>query len=213
MSKLISGTGDTSNPVQDYIGYFEGFVMRQLDATERHKISLENALEQCKNSLILIGTTLHSVRNQLPKLIIKEKVSLPKFRELSLVLRDPRAKDVSKNITRHLKEFMSDESVIELLELNGSDPKIFIYICEDFVRYSATYIDHLEDFGKIRITHSIYGSLMEHAPSYLLTRKKSTILYDNFVKAWDDLKSRKGTTRISSPKDFHAFINKVKKNQ
>jgi hypothetical protein len=210
MAKLIAGSDDTSNPVQDNIQYYEGLVLTQEDAAERHGLTLHEALQSCRYSLILIGTTLFSVRNQLARLKIKEKVERPEFRELSLVMRDVGATDVSINITRHLNEFISDEGIIELLKLNSSNRKFFLFFCKDFLRFSATYIDHLEEYGRIRVTHSIYGSLMEQAPSYLLTRKRGLKLYENYVKAWEDLKARKGTTRIDSVADFEAYRDKFK---
>jgi hypothetical protein len=210
MSSLIVESGDSTNPVQDNIQYYEGLILTQEEAAERHKITLHNALEICRYSLVLIGTTLFSIRNQLALQQVKEKIKRPEFRELSLVMRDVGATDVSTNITRHLNEFISDESILELFENNRKNQKINLYFCEDFLRFSATYIDHLEDFGKIRITHSIYGSLMEHAPSYLLTRKRSLQLYENYVKAWEDLKGRKGTARITNVDEFKLYRDRFK---
>lgn len=210
ISKIIEQSDGSSNPVQENIKYYEGFVLKQDDAAERHKITLPRAIEISKYSLVLIGTTLFSIRSQLAKLKIKEKIKRPEFRELSFVMRDVGATDVSKNIKRNLNDFINDESILELFELNNYSQKLILYFCEDFLRFSATYIDHLENFGKIRITHSIYGSLMEHAPSYLLTRKKSLKIYENYVKAWEDLRNRKGTTRITSVSEFEAYRDRFK---
>jgi len=205
ISALAEGDAKTSNPVQDNIGYYERLVLPQNEATRRHGITLDNALATCQSTLVLIGTTLFSVRNQPARRKIMERVRCPEFRELSLVLRDPGSIDVSLGIRRHLKEFTHDESICELLELNRNDPKIHIYFCRDFLRFSATYIDHEKDFGSIRITHSIYGSLMEHAPSYWLTKRRSPMLHDCYVRAWNDLKDREGTKEIATVEEFVAF--------
>jgi len=103
---------------------------------------------------------------------------------------------------------VKDDDFIDFLELNKGEERFSIYVCDDFVRYSAAYIDHLEENGVIRITHSIYGSFMEEAPSYALTRKKSPKLYKNFVRALEDLKRRAGTHKIVSVADIESYNSK-----
>lgn len=211
MKNILEGPNDSSNPVQDYIGYYEGFVLTQDDAEERHKITLKKAVDMSKYSLILFGTTLHSVVNQSPIKKMKKKLTQPEFKELTFVFRDPRAQHVSKTITDHILKFLNDKKIDELLEYNENEQKVFLYVCADFVRYSATYIDHLEEFGRIRITHSIYGSLMEDAPSYALTRKKGLKIYENYVNAWNDLKKRSSTRKISNVSELQSFRDEIKK--
>jgi hypothetical protein len=210
ISRLVSGSGDSSNPVQDYIGYYDGLVMSQEDATERHKITLHNAFQVSRYTLILFGTTLYSIRSAFSLQQIKEKIQKPEFRELSLVMRDPRARDVRESTSRYLDAFITDENITELFEFNKRGPKVFLYLCQDFIRFSATYIDHSEEFGKIRIAHSIYGSLMENAPSYLLTRKRTPRLYETFIHSWEDLKSRDGTKKIASGAELQSFRQSIK---
>ena len=185
--------------------------MLQIDAVALHGITLDMALKICKHSLILIGTTLESILNQVNIRAIKEKLNESEFKELALVMRDPRASDVSQDIKRRLINFVNSEDIEELVKSNLNN-KLSLYICIDFIRYSATYIDHQYDFGKIMITHSIYGSLMQEAPSYFLTLKKIPKLYANFVRAWESLKKRSGVDKVSNIMDLYNFRKKISTN-
>ena len=208
--ELLKGNEHLTNPVQEHIGYYNGLVLTQEEAVEQHKIELKKAIDISKYTLVFLGTTLFSILNQSPINKLKKKIIEPDFSEISFVVRNPLTKNVSRTITKDILRFLNDNKVDDLLKLNNNTQKVFIYICDDFVRYSASYIDHLTENGIIRITHSIYGSLMEDSPSYALNRKKNLNLYKNLINSWNDLKERKGTKKISNIFELEEYRKKVR---
>jgi hypothetical protein len=189
-------TAMAANPVHDAIPYYDSLVLPQSLARERHGLSLEECILQSRTSLVLVGTTLHSIRGQPIVEMIKSKLRCATFKRLILVGRHPSASDVSTVVATHLREFANDPLISDLMALGMKTRKLTIYSCSDFVRYSASYIDHESYTGRIRITHPIYGSRLEDSPSYLITRKHNPVLYKALVHSWNDLRRRSGTRRV-----------------
>lgn len=194
--EALSPTAMAANPVHDAVPYYDSLVLPQSLARERHGLSLEECILQSRTSLVLVGTTLHSIRGQPIVEMIKSKLRCATFKRLTLVGRHPSASDVSNVVATHLREFANDPLISDLITLGKKTRKLKIYSCSDFVRYSASYIDHEAHNGRIRITHPIYGLRLEDSPSYLVTRKHNPDVYQALVDSWNDLRRRRSTMRL-----------------